>query len=71
MPMYQPSLPCKSCVRRCCGVSWMRNFFSGGAVGVRLDSNDLFNWASADNIWFIQDLRRKFKVGVACGSRQH
>ena len=31
-------------------------------MGVRLQSNAPFNCASADNIGFIRDIRRRFKV---------
>ena len=48
-----------------------RNFIPGGAMGVRLQSNPPFNWASADNLGFIRDLSRRFKVCVVCGSRRH
>ena len=39
-------------------------------MGVQLYSNAPFNWASADNLGFIWDLRRRFKVCVACGGRR-
>ena len=49
----------------------MRTFDPVGAMGVRLQSTDSFNWASADDIGFIWDIRKRFKVCVAYGSRRN
>ena len=49
----------------------MMIFLPGGYMGVWLYSNAPFNWDSTDNIGFIQDLRRRSKVFVACGSMRH
>ena len=40
-------------------------------MGVWLSSNTQFNLASADNLGFIRDICRRFKVNVACGSSRH
>ena len=40
-------------------------------MGFWFQSNAPFNWASADNCGFVRDLRRRFKVCVAGGGRQH
>ena len=49
----------------------MRIFLPGGYMGVWLYSNAPFNWDSTDNLGFIRDLRKRFKVCVTCGSRRH
>ena len=49
----------------------MRTLVPGGASSVQLKSKAPLSWASADSRGFNHDGRRRFRVVVACGIRQH
>ena len=52
------------------GVSCTTTRVPGGARGVRLKSNALFSWASADSLGLRQEGKRRLSVRVALGMRR-